>query len=99
MNSSIYFDCPGDDVVLGKLFIAGGLDVFIAGTQHAVQPKGQELTFSKCLCRLLFLCGFFKEQTESGARGGGGGENLFSLYMYSQAVRENGSILSSSYRH
>ncbi len=71
MNSSIYFDCPGDDVVLGKLFIAGGLDVFIAGTQHAVQPKGQELTFSKCLCRLLFLCGFFKEQTESGARGGG----------------------------
>ena len=30
MNRSIYFDCQGDDVVLRKFFIAGGLYVFIA---------------------------------------------------------------------
>lgn len=31
--------------------------MFIASTQHVAHPKGQELTFSKCLRRLLFLCG------------------------------------------
>lgn len=52
------FTLTGDQVALRKLFIVGGLYMFIAQRQHVVQPKGQELTFSKCLCRLLFLCGF-----------------------------------------
>lgn len=97
MNSSIYFDCQGDDVALRKFFIAGGLYVFIARAQHVVQPKGQELTFSKCLCRFLFLCGFFKGHRERGGRGRS--ENLFSLCMYSQAIMENGFILKPYYRH
>lgn len=97
INSGIYFDCQGDDVVLRKFFIVWGLYVFIARAQHVVQPKGQELTFSKCLCRLLFLCGFFKGQTKRGGRGRG--ENLFSLYMCSQAIIDNDSIISYCYRH
>lgn len=72
MNSNIYFYCQGDEVVLRKLFLAGGLYVFIARTQHVVQPKGQELTFSKCLCRCLFLCGVFQWQTERRGREWGG---------------------------
>lgn len=70
--------------------------MFIAGTQHAAQPKGQELTFSKCLCRLPFLCGFFKGQTEQGGWKERRGENLFRLHVYSQ---ESSSILAPYYRH
>lgn len=79
MNRSIYFDCQGDDVVLRKFFIAGGLYAFIARARHVVQPEGQELTFSKCLRRLPSLCGFYKGQAERG--GSGRGENLFSLHL------------------
>lgn len=39
--------------------------MFIAGAQHVV-PKGQEMTFTECLCCLLFLCEFLK-----GTEGGG----------------------------
>lgn len=67
--SSIYFDCQGDEVVLRKLFIAGGLYVFIARTQHVVQPKGQGLTFSKCLCRRLFLVWIFQRTDREGREG------------------------------
>lgn len=70
--------------------------MFIARAQHVVQPKGQELTFSKCLSRLLFLCGFLKE---TGRRGRGRGEDLCSLYMYSQAISENVSVLNFYHRH
>lgn len=96
MNSSIYFDCKGDEVVLRKLFIAGGLYVFIARTQHVAQPEGHELTFSKCLCRLLFLCGFFKGQTE---RGGGEVKACLVFTCILQPIVENASILSHYYRH
>lgn len=70
MNSSIHFDCQGDEVVPRELFIAGAVYVFIAQAQHAVQPKGQELTFSKSLCRLLFLCGFFSTKDRQGGEEG-----------------------------
>lgn len=97
MNSSIYFDCQGDDVVLRKLFIAGGLDVFIAGTQHVVQPKGARADiFEMPLPPPFSYVDFSKgRQTEREGRKGGRGENLFSLYIYSQAVRENGSIFKA----
>lgn len=52
--------------------------MFIAGAQHVV-PKGQEMTFTECLCCLLFLCEFLK-----GTEGGGG-----SLYMDSQTFSNN----------
>lgn len=95
MNSRIYSDCRGDEVVLRKLFIAGGLYVFIAWTQHVAQPEGHELTFSKCLCRLLFLCGFFKGQTERG----GGEVTLHSFICILKPIVENASILSYYYGH
>lgn len=66
--------------------------MFIARTQHVVQPKGQELTFSKCLCHLLFLCGVSKNRP----RGEGGrwrGETLFSFHMYSQAIIKHFKLL------
>lgn len=69
MNSSIYFDCKGDEVVLRKLFITRGLYVFMARTQHAVQPEGQELTFSKCLCRRLLLVWIFQRTHSEGREG------------------------------
>lgn len=72
-------NCQADDAVL-EVFTAGGSYVFIAGAQHVVQPKGQELTFTKCLCCLLFLCEFLK-----GTEGGG----PFSLYMDSQTFSDN----------
>lgn len=68
-------NCQADDAVL-DVFTAGGSYVFIAGAQHVVQPKGQELTFTKCLCCLLFLCEFLK-----GTEGGVGGGLLFRLYL------------------
>lgn len=50
--------------------------MFIAPAQHVVQPKGHELTFSKCLCCLLFFCGFF--QSKDRGEGVGRGENMYS---------------------
>lgn len=47
--------------------------MFIAGAQHVVQPTGHGLTFSKCLCRLLYLSAFLDETWRGG---GGGGGNL-----------------------
>lgn len=80
IKSSIYFDCEGDEVVFGKLFMAGGLYVFIAWTQHAVQPKGQELTFS---------CVDFSKNRVGRDRS----EKLLNFYFCSQTIIEDGSIL------
>lgn len=62
--SSVYFDCQGDEVVHRKLFIAGGSCSMCLLLEHSMwcNPRGRELTFSKCLCCLLFFCGFFKGQ-------------------------------------
>lgn len=45
--------------------------MFIAGAQHGVQPTGHGLTFSKCLCRLLYLSAFLDETRRGGGGGGG----------------------------
>lgn len=67
-KNCVYFvlcECQGDEVILGKV-LAGGSYLFIAWTQHVSQPEGQELTFSKCLCRLIFCVDHFFQRTERG---------------------------------
>lgn len=77
MSSSIYFDCQGDDVVLRK-FLQRGAHMCLL-LEHVVQPKGQELTFSKCLCRLLPLCGFLKETEQKGR---GSAKKTFLIFTF-----------------
>lgn len=66
-----------------EAFIAGGAYLFMARIQHVVQPKGQELTFSKCLCSLLFpLLDFQRTDREREE----GRMKPLSCYMYSKEI-------------
>lgn len=79
-------DCK---VVIAKLKQQEADTVSIAYIPSVVNPRGQELAFSKCLCCLVFLVGIFHEENKRKRRGNKEGKkSLFPCLFLSQDAKQ-----------